>query len=466
MDQEQAADSVTEAIIRHCKKPMSSAEKRRGSLHLLDWLGCASAAINSDVARVLLKHMASAAPVSNGPCSVLGHGGVAAERAAFVNGALGNVLEMDDLHRGSILHAGDVVVPAALAAAQDCNASPHRLCEAIVIGYEVAIHIGKAVATGGYTSWYNSGTCGIFGATAAAAHLYALDFDATIHALGHAGMQAAGMWQCRLEPGFGKQLACAHASRAAITAAQLCQYGFPGPRQIIEGELGFLKSFYSHIDPAILSGPEHDGWLIHEVSFKPWPACRHIHPVLEAALWLAATHDRSDYNRIVVTTYKAAAEFCDNPKPASPHEARFSFQHTVGVAMTRGAPCLADFDQKTRDHHDIRMISEMVEIFVDPSLTAAFPERLSGGVALWKDDHLVDEKFVPNALGDPENSLSDAQLRDKFRHNCAYVGVTESQIDQVADAVLSLPEAAELSDLNQAVTQFCEELREKNALTE
>ena len=44
-------------------------------------------------------------------------GRATARDAAFANGAFGNVLEMDDVHREAILHPGPVVVPAALALA-------------------------------------------------------------------------------------------------------------------------------------------------------------------------------------------------------------------------------------------------------------------------------------------------------------------------------------------------------------
>ena len=129
-----------------------------------------------------------------GQCSVIGGGQAGAEMAAFVHGMLGNVLEMDDLHRTSILHAGNVIIPAVLAAVEETGCAPEVVTRAIVIGYEVATRIGVVAAKGGYTNWYNSGTCGIFGATAAAAVIYDLDHEAMCGAFGTAGMQASGVW--------------------------------------------------------------------------------------------------------------------------------------------------------------------------------------------------------------------------------------------------------------------------------
>ena len=201
-----------------------------------------------------------------------------AAEAAFLNGSLGNIFEMDDVHRASILHAGDVVIPAALACAQEENTSPVRLLEAIVGGYEVALRIGTAAAADGYSAWYNSGTCGVFGAAYAAGHLLRLPGAQMIDALGQAGMMASGIWQCRLEPTYSKQLATAHAAQSGVIAARLAAAGFPGAKQILEGELGFFGTYYPLAEASTVLVNADGSWRIHDVSFKPWPACRHTHP--------------------------------------------------------------------------------------------------------------------------------------------------------------------------------------------
>ncbi|MCL5959950.1 MAG: MmgE/PrpD family protein, partial [Chloroflexi bacterium] len=65
--------------------------------------------------------------------------------AAFVNGVSTHILELDDVHKASTMHAGTVVLPAALAASQRGRVDGRRLIEAIVAGFDVAIRIGEAV---------------------------------------------------------------------------------------------------------------------------------------------------------------------------------------------------------------------------------------------------------------------------------------------------------------------------------
>ena len=112
------------------------------------------------------------------------------------------------------------------------------MLDAIVRGYEAAIRIGLAAAASGYSAWYNSGTCGVFGAAMAAGCAIGLDRSRLADALGQAGMMASGLWQCRLETTFSKQLATANAAQSGVVAARLAETGFPGARQILEGELG------------------------------------------------------------------------------------------------------------------------------------------------------------------------------------------------------------------------------------
>ena len=65
--------------------------------------------------------------------------------AAMINGASSHVLEMDDLHRRSILHPACVVIPAVLAVAEKESSSGKDMLLGISTGYEVAIRVALGV---------------------------------------------------------------------------------------------------------------------------------------------------------------------------------------------------------------------------------------------------------------------------------------------------------------------------------
>ncbi|MEC7256831.1 MAG: MmgE/PrpD family protein [Pseudomonadota bacterium] len=433
-------------LIQMCRRPVAAQTALRARFALLDWLGCILAARHTDVARAMGR--AQNVPDEDIVRAGLMMSGRDAQGAALLLGTPGNVLEMDDLHRASILHPGDAVVAAALAVALRTPCSGPDLLAALTRGYEAAIRIGRVAASGGYTAFYNSGTCGVFGAAIVAADLLKTSEEAMADALGQAGMMASGIWQCRLEPTFSKQLATAHAARAGVFAAELGAAGFPGPRAILTGPLGFFHAYYPQADTAPLTAP--GDWALHDMSFKPFPACRHTHPAISAALALREAAAGATPRSITVQTYGAALEFCDTPHPTTAHEARFSLQHTVAVALARGTPSIADFEPAALQAPDLADLRARVRLEVAEDLNDAFPQSYGARVRITFDDGTVQDITCPAAWGDPENPMQDADIINKFRVNAAYGAVPDPQAEGIVTAVLNLPQAADLVALQAA----------------
>jgi 2-methylcitrate dehydratase PrpD len=433
-----------------------------------------------------------------------GRGAQAAE-AALLHGGLGSVFELDDLHRAAIVHPGDTVMPAALAVAQRERAESPALLDAIVRGYEAAIVVGRLAGPRHYRQWYSTATCGVFGAAAAAASLLRLSPEATADALGLAGMQASGPWQCREEPGFAKQFATGHAARSGVWAADMALGGLGGPRRILEGRHGLLaatgasleaepaRAFESAAARAWGLGspteqrPEAESvWQIHDVSFKPWPACRHVHPAIEAAIALraqlgiegaASAQDLASIESIDIATYVDALAFADRPHPSTDHEARFSLQHAVAVALVRGDFTLADAGASTRDEPAIVSLRSRVRVAASPRFDAAYPTRFGSAVTLHRlggtdtrsSQHAgsgpegqlaIESVSVDAALGDPEHPMSGDALRWKAATLLDSAGVTSSQGRALIAACLTLaePEPA-ASGGNDALSRLWDALR-------
>ena len=439
--------SLTERLVDLCEAAISAQDRACATTLLYDWVGVAVAGAVTGAAQPVL-NLARAHYVG-GSCTALGAGRAGPENAAFVNGTFGTLLEMDDLHRSSILHAGDVVMPAALAAAQHAQASSTTLLEAIVVGYEVALRIGQSAARSGYSAWYNSGTCGVFGAAMAAAHALGLTAQQKVNALGQAGMLAAGVWQCRLEPTDSKCLATAQAARAGVTSALLAAEGLRGARQILEGELGFFRSFYPTANPEAVVDARRSGWKLHEVSLKPWPACRHIHPAIGIALEMRADMDPATIGQVVVQTYAAGRNFCDMPDPATAHEARFSFQHCVAVALLQGEPELGDFDAAALANPAIAALRTRIQVHDDADLTAAFPQKMGARLAVTHKDGTTRSISTENAPGDPEHPMSAAAIRAKFHRNLQAAGVSSDLAHHLGAAVQDLDSTLSLKSLGQ-----------------
>lgn len=416
--------TLTERLSPILCRPISEADRRRAALLFLDWTGCAVAGQVEPSGQ----KMTAAFKEETGPCSRIGTGPSSPLMAALHNGALGNVLEMDDVDRQAVLHAAPTIIPAALSVAEYVGADPDKFLNAIVVGYEATIRIGRAVGAGHYAFWHNTATCGPFGAAAAACYL--LDNSDLVSALGLAGTQAAGLWQTRHEPdSMAKQLHAGHAAHAGVLAALLSVQGFQGPKSILEGEQGFFKAMCPGADPEdILANPKAE-WLLHETSLKPYPACRHAHPAIDAALKAFNELGASDSD-ILVETYADAIKFCDRPNPQSTIEAKFSLQHSVALALTKGVPVLSDFETDVLGG-PLKALRARVSVKETDAFSGAYPKHYGAAVTLNGKTYTAHD-----AYGDPEVPMSENAVKDKAIGLMTHAGMRAKDAEQLAQAAL------------------------------
>ena len=410
---------------------------------MLDWLACVSAGALSPPGIALRAWARGLAP---GPCQSVGGLGLDPRDAALVNGAVGNILEMDDFHRAAIVHPGPVVIPAALAQAEALGSSAPDFLDAVVRGMEAMIRVGLSVGRTHYRHFHTTATCGVFGAAVAAGSLLKLEPSKMADALGNAGTQASGLWQCRLEDTMSKQLHNGRAAQSGMLAAQLARHGFTGAHQILEGPLGFWSGLCPDARPdALLTNP--DGpWLIHECSFKPWPACRHTHPLIDAALVIRdRIKDGSTIVSVRVSGYRDALLMCDQPSPKTPVEAKFSLQHAAAVVLQRGAPQLDDFDMGAVRSPEVAALRARVRLVEDAELSARYPEHFGAGLEVALDDGRVLVERRIDALGDPEIPLTQEQLLHKVRSLLDASGTSAARRERLIVACLALADGGSLS---------------------
>lgn len=420
--------SISEALARRLVRPVDAASRARAALHVLDWTACAVAG--------------AAAPAANAMRAALGG---EPEEAALFLGALGNILEMDDVDKKALLHPGPVVLPAALAV--EATSDSESFLDAIVRGYEAMIRVGRAVGPAHYKYWHNTSTCGPIGGAAAAASLLSLDEQGVTTALELGAAQACGFWQVRHESSsHAKQLHTAHAAQSGLLAARLAQAGFIGVRTIFEGPQGFFAATSGGADPQRVVDFDPDAtWAIHDVSFKPWPACRHAHAVIDAALALRMRGVAIDrISSVTVRTYRDAIVFCDRPAPLNALDAKFSLQHSAAVAIVRGGPAIADFGPSAITDPQIANLRRRVSVVADDRYTSLYPAHFSAGVEIVLDDGAAFSADISDALGDPENPVSTQILLEKARSLMTLGGLSAGDAAALIGAALSLGDGASL----------------------
>ncbi|HEU5433529.1 MAG TPA: MmgE/PrpD family protein, partial [Thermomicrobiales bacterium] len=278
-------ERLAAAILRQSRAGIDEATLVASRRFVLDWLGCAIAGTVTPAGEMLVAEGASR---GRGPAAVLGvEAGRDAETAALVNGGLAHIVEMDDLDRASVVHPACVVIPAALAVAEERGADGRTFLTAVVAGYEAALRIGAAVGQSHYAYWHNTATCGAYGAAAAAAILLGLSPEQFVWALGNAGSIAGGLWQFNHDGAMTKHLHAGRAAANGVLAARLAARGFTGAKAILEGPQGLFAAASRDARPErVVAGLDALGgetpWRIHGVSMKPHASCRHTHPAVDA----------------------------------------------------------------------------------------------------------------------------------------------------------------------------------------
>jgi 2-methylcitrate dehydratase PrpD len=424
--------------------------------HVLDWLGCAAQGSVSEQGQGMARWLALQArgDVGGDVPTLAGLMANASDAAAY-HGALGSALEMDDVHRSAVLHPGPVVIPAALAACTP-STSGAQFLNAVLSGYEVMVRVGLALGPEHYKLWHTTSTAGSFGAAAAAAAVMGLDLHHTAQALALAGTRASGLWQVRHETQLGKAWHTAGAARDGLTAAQLASVGFTGPLGVLDGPAGWFAASATRANASVIFDVRDEPWLT-DVSFKPWPACRHAHPAMDAlqsALSMAQqTHTvhATDVQHIAVHTYADALRFCDRPAPQDEAQARFSIQHALAAWLCWGDAQLVHYQDAALVHAPLQALRERISLHQDAAFHAAYPAHYGARVQItWRDGSQVQAE-VKDTLGDPARPLSPSALQNKTRLLMGLAQWPQARVQAAIDACADLPSATNLLALHRVI---------------
>jgi len=326
--------------------------------------------------------------------------------AAMANSFRANALDGDDGHRASRLHAGGVIIPAALAACEQRDCDGDRFIEAVVLGYELGHRAG--IISQKDNVYFGSAYGATYGAAAAAAHILRLSPEETVSALGICEMHAPncllmGWITSRRIPMIKEGMGWSAAT--GLMAVYLAQEGVTGTLTLYED-----AKEISRIDRL---GQEYE---VEKNYYKPYPSCRWSHSPLESLLDLMKEYplDADRISKIRVKTFDKAARL-DTPEPRTAEDAQYSIPFVLATAILEG-----DFGPSHhREHHllDERVLSlsRKVEVICDPELNRQYPDYIISVLEVETKDGKKYSKENKVVIGDWVKPLSDQQIDDKFR---------------------------------------------------
>jgi 2-methylcitrate dehydratase PrpD len=424
--------------------------RERAKLLILDSLGCAIYGARLQWCRILQDTLGRLDTTRT--TSIWGTGQkLSSTNAALVNGTQVQGFELDDVHRDGVLHCGAVTLPALIAVAEShAELSGRDFLAAAIAGYEIGPRVGRCMGQEHIgQGWHSGATLGVFSAAAGAARGLRLTPEQTVHALGIAGTQSAGLMAAQ----YGAMVKRMHAGRSSqsgLYGALFAQAGFTGILDVFEAPYGGFCTTFSRSQDRFnldaLSAGLGSEWETMGVALKFYSCVGSNHTTLDALRDIRARRPFAldELDRIVVHGSQVTVDHVGWPyKPEGLTSAQLNLPYCVATLLLEGDVFVDQFTEEAV-HDRARMeLSRKVQTEHDPAITAR-GARFRHMVRV--DVHLRDGSVASETREAPrgsEHSFAPARdIVEKFRKLTRDV-MPEGQQDALVEAVLEVEDLAD-----------------------
>ena len=387
--------------------------------------------------------------------------------AAYVNGKLGNILDMDETLYNN-RHIGGVPLFPALSVGERTGATGKDIILATVLAYDFAARsgiCGSSFRPDPVQGVAVSGSAGMgfntFAAAIAAGKTFKLDKEHMVNALGTVAYFAPGAIESKFvftpPSNFNKYGDMGWFCLSGVMAALCALNGYVGDPSILDGPRGLA---------ALLGAPDFDyatfvadlgeRWYIMDAGFKPYPTCRWFHTGIRLLEDIMKKNGLKpgDINSIRVDTHPLATtlptfEAADRWAESAGKELWLSIDSfTYALACTAygitpgpewareetlKSPRIAEMTKKiTHGEHPDAMRMTAAWSGHPGKLFSQPPTSIE--VISKKGRFTAESTDIPGDSWNPGARLTDDAIVAKFRTNASYI-LGEAQVDRIIDMV-------------------------------
>lgn len=362
---------------------------------------------------------------------------LALKEAAFLNGLNAHALDYDDGTNSGIIHLGSPIFSLLIPLAQRYDKSVDEVLRAAVIGYEASYTMAVSIQPKHKAlGFHATGTCGMLGATLAAAYMLRFTDEERYQAFATACVSASGMLKVLDDGSELKPYNVAKTALLSLTSLQLAKAGFKGHDDPLGGYRGFLKMMsgdeHTELKPVLLNGT----YAIMKSYTKPYASCRYTHPPVEAVIHLRNQYGikPEDVMKINVETYNLAVAGHDHTDIKGSYSAKMSTPYSTAVALVYGKAGLQEFEKVVLESQTILELTRKVHVTADEKLSQIFPDKQSAIVTISTEKGKFQER-VDFPKGEPENPLSDEEFESRYVDLMSYAGVEERVFKNIYEQV-------------------------------
>ncbi len=378
---------------------------------------------------------------------------VPAINAAFANGAMVRALDYNETYETGRTHPTVPVIPAALAISEKVGSVDGKeFVTATTLAFDMKCRLANAVPKPGH--WIAPQLEGFFAAAAVTGRLLNLSEEEMVNAIGIAYCQASGGRQSATERVLTRGLQGAFSAKGGVLATLMAKKGVTGPRNSLEGEHGFYNIYYGgSYDRDTLTGDLGKRFEVTE-SFKPYPCCRALHPLIDATLEIVKMHDihPDDVDEVTVFhgefvgTMFEPLDLCRNPMTFT--ECQFSAPYVAATAIVKRNVTLNEFIGGGFRDPIVLQVAQKIGSKFDPQLARHGVEPSIVEIRT-KDGRKLRSRRIEHAKGHLLNPMTVEEHIAKFKDCSLYAArpIARENLEKVIEMISRLEEVENVSEI-------------------
>lgn len=342
--------------------------------------------------------------------------------AVFASAMTAHGAEINDFIPSAFVQPGPSIVSAAIALAEKRRLSGLAVLKSVIVGYEIAGRIPKALGDANLRSLglANHGVGPTFGTAAAAASLMRLPADKISHVLSYCSQQASGSWQWMLDVEHVEKsfVFAGMGARAGLQAALFAEGGFRGVRDNLDQPTGFMNQGMftragGDLNRRYLIEDLGRRWELPLTAYKRYPTGGPTQPAVQGLLELLPNLRAETVRSIRIEMPGRWQAFRDAAMPA------LNLRYLSSIILLDRRLNFVSAQSLERMHNDaaVKAFMTKVDVVHDPKQEAApGQERTeSARVIVVDTTGKRHETYVPYVVGFPSHPMNKQQVEDKAR---------------------------------------------------
>ena len=420
---------------------------------ILDTLGCAVGTHSDEPEKpVVINKVVKDLGAGSAATVICGNMKATAPFAALANGVICHGIDFDDTHGEALTHTSCVIVPAALATAEEAGLSGKDFITSFVLGFEIAVRVGMTVMPTHYEYWHSTATNGTFGAAAAAGKNYGFSAEQYVNAFGFSGTQAAGLLTYLKFGDYTKSFNPGKSAFNGLLSALMVKAGGTAPPNMIENPKGYTGAYSKEPNLVKLTRGLDGGAMVWEIlnnMLKPYPSLAASHTPMAVVLRLVNENDLKPEAivKIVNRTYNTVKSHFSNYEPGNVMAARLSVPYCIAVCAAKRNGGLDAFHMKTVNDPVVQDMLKKVEIVADPELHKLYPEKFPSNIEIYTKDGKVYKGEMYYAKGSPNNPFTNEEINQKFT-DLALPMMDKGRVAQIVQMAENLEDVKDIREFS------------------